>query len=191
MPKYSLAGSITRNRLESVCRASCEVTTTAMSSTPSPLKSPVRIGKASASTNCGPNCAEMIACTSFLVEASGAPCAIRFAQFGPQFVLAHAFPILTGDFNGDGVEDIAVVVTSHDALQTDSSRFRVIDPASEYFGIGDPKITSQFASQYPGGSRYLLITHGVGKEAWRVKEPKERFVVINVSFDRISIGHME
>ncbi|PYX99235.1 MAG: hypothetical protein DMG64_17695 [Acidobacteria bacterium] len=117
--------------------------------------------------------------------------AIISAQFGPQFVLAHAFPILTGDFNGDGVEDIAVVVTSHDALQTDSSRFRVIDPASEYFGIGDPKITSQFASQYPGGSRYLLIIHGVGKEAWRVKEPKERFVVINVSFDRISIGHME
>ena len=84
-----------------------------------------------------------------------------------------------------------MVVTSHDALETDSSRFRVIDPASEYFGIGDPKITSQFASQYPGGSRYLLIIHGVGKEAWRVKEPKERFVVINVSFDRISIGHME
>src|SRR5438094_684934 len=191
MPKYSLAGSITRNRLESVCRASCEVTTTAMSSTPSPLKSPVRIGKACASTNCGPNCANLIAQGAPEASTKNEVQAIISAQFGPQFVLADAFPILTGDFNGDGVEDIAVVVTSHDALQTDSSRFRVIDPASEYFGIGDPKITSQFASQYPGGSRYLLIIHGVGKEAWRVKEPKERFVVINVSFDRISIGHME
>jgi hypothetical protein len=92
--------------------------------------------------------------------------ALISTQFGPQFVLAKA-------------------------LQTDSSRFRVIDPSSEYFGIGDPKITSQFASQYPGGSRYLLIIHGMGKEAWRVKEPKERFVLINVNFDRISVGHME
>lgn len=117
--------------------------------------------------------------------------AIVSAQFGQQFVLAPSFPILTGDFNGDGVEDIAVVVTSRDALQTDSSRFRVIDPSSDYFGVGDPKITSQFASQYPGGSRYLLIIHGTGKEAWRTKEPRERFVVINISFDRISVGHME
>ncbi|PYX84987.1 MAG: hypothetical protein DMG68_19010, partial [Acidobacteria bacterium] len=116
--------------------------------------------------------------------------AIVSAQFGTQFVLSQAFPILTGDFNGDGVEDIAVVVTSHGALQTDSSRFRVIDPSSEYFGIGDPKITAQFASQYPGGSRYLLIIHGLGKDGWRAKEPKERFLLINVNFDRISVGHI-
>jgi hypothetical protein len=116
--------------------------------------------------------------------------AIIAAQFGPEFVLAQSFPVLTGDFNGDGVEDVALVVTSHGAIQTDSSRFRVLDPSSEYFGIGDPKITSQFASQYPGGSRYLLIIHGIGKEAWRVKEPKERFVLINMNFDRISVGHL-
>jgi len=117
--------------------------------------------------------------------------AIISAQFGPQFVLSQSFPVLTGDFNGDGVEDAAFVVTARGGLQTDSSRFRVIDPSSDYFGIGDPKVTTQFASQYPGGSRYLLIIHGVGKDAWRVKEPKERFVLINLSFDRISVGHIE
>ena len=117
--------------------------------------------------------------------------AIISAQFGPQFVIAQSFPILTGDFNGDGIEDAAFVVTSRGALQTDSTRFRVLDPSSDYFGVGDPKITSQFASQYPGGSRYLLIIHGIGKEAWRVKEPKERFVLINVNFDHISVGHIE
>ena len=112
-------------------------------------------------------------------------------QFGSEFVLAPSYPVLTGDFNGDGVEDIAVVVTSQAALQADSSRFKVLDPSSEYFGLGDPRITSQFASQYPGGSRYLLILHGMGKDAWRVKEPKERFVLINMKFDRISNGHFE
>ena len=132
--------------------------------------------------------------TLFAQPASEAPTAndmqaIISAQFGSEFVLLQKFPVLTGDFNGDGIEDVAVVVTSRDALQTDTSRFRVIDPSSEYFGLGDPKITSQFASQYPGGSRYLLIIHGVGKEAWRVKEPKECFVLINLSFDRIALGH--
>ena len=116
--------------------------------------------------------------------------AIITAQFGPEFVLAQSFPVLTGDFNGDGVEDVALVVTPKGALQIDSERFRVIDPSSEYFGLGDPKITAQFASQNPGGPRYLLIIHGLGKDAWRIKEPKERFVVINVSFDRISVGHV-
>jgi hypothetical protein len=117
--------------------------------------------------------------------------AIISAQFGPEFVLMQSFPILTGDFNGDGIEDVAFVVTARGALQTDSSRFRVIDPSSDYFGFGDPRITAQFASQYPGGSRYLLIIHGAGKQAWRVKEPKERFVLINMNFDRISVGHFE
>jgi len=117
--------------------------------------------------------------------------AIISAQFGTEFVPAQNFPVLTGDFNGDGIEDVAVVVMSRGALQTDTSRFRVIDPSSEYFGLGDPKITSQFASQYPGGSRYLLIIHGMGKEAWRVKEPKECFVLINLSFDHIAVGHVE
>ena len=116
--------------------------------------------------------------------------AIISEQFGSEFNPSPTFPVLTGDFNGDGVEDVAFVVTAKGLLHTDSSRFRVIDPSSEYFGIGDPKVTSQFASQYPGGSRYLLIIHGLGKDAWRVKEPKERFVVINISFDRVSVGHV-
>src|SRR4029077_13413126 len=76
------------------------------------------------------------------------------AQFGPQFVLLQNFPVLTGDFNGDGSEDAAFVVTSKGGVDVGNDRFHVIDPSSEYFGIGDPKITSQFASPYPGGPRY-------------------------------------
>lgn len=112
-------------------------------------------------------------------------------QFGSQFVLVQNFPVLTGDFNGDGSEDAVFVATSKSGLQIDSgTRFRVTDPSSEYFGLGDPRITSQFASQYPGGPRYLLIIHGNGKEGWHAKEPKGRFVLINVAFDRISLSHV-
>ena len=117
--------------------------------------------------------------------------AIIAAQFGSQFVIVPDFPALTGDFNGDGVEDVLVVATSHGGFDAESGRFRVLDPSSSYFGLGDPKITAQFASKYPGGPRYLLIIHGSGKDAWRAKEPKERFVVINLAFDHLSVGRVK
>lgn len=111
-------------------------------------------------------------------------------EFGSEFVLLPEFPVLTGDFNGDGSEDVVFAATSKTGLQVVSERFQVFDPSNDYFGIGDPKITSQFASPLPGGPRYLLIIHGAGKEGWHAKEPKARFVLINVVFDRLSIGHV-
>ncbi|MBV9436733.1 MAG: hypothetical protein JOZ44_11810 [Acidobacteria bacterium] len=116
--------------------------------------------------------------------------AIIDSQFGSQFVLAQGFPVLTGDFNGDGSEDVLLVVTSRDSIQVANERYHVLDPSSEYFGYEDPKITSQFASQYPGDPRYVLIIHGEGKDGWHAKEPKDRFVLINMTFDKLSIGHV-
>src|SRR3954462_10286889 len=117
--------------------------------------------------------------------------AIVAEQFGSQFVLMQKFPLLTGDFNGDGAEDALFVATSKGGFQGTSERYRVFDPSSEYFGIGDPKITARFASPYADGPRYLLIIHGNGKEGWHAKEPKARFLLINVSFDKLSVGHIE
>ena len=37
--------------------------------------------------------------------------AVISEQFGSQFVLVQNFPVLTGDFNGDGAEDAVFVVT--------------------------------------------------------------------------------
>lgn len=117
--------------------------------------------------------------------------ALVSAQFGPEFVLVKNFPVLTGDFNGDGIEDAAFVATSHGGFQADSGQFRVLDPSSSYFGLGDPKITAQFASKYPGGPRYLLIIHGSGSERWHAKDAKERFVIINLAFDHLSVGRIK
>ena len=113
------------------------------------------------------------------------------AQFGSHFQVLPDFPVLTGDFNGDGFEDAVFVATSHGGFQAESGQFRVLDPSSSYFGLGDPKITAQFSSKYPGGPRYLLIIHGSGKEGWHAKEPKDRFVVINLAFDHLSVGHFK
>jgi hypothetical protein len=116
--------------------------------------------------------------------------AIVSAQFGPQFVLLQNFPMLTGDFNDDGSQDAVFVAAAKGGLQGESGRFRLLDPSNEYFGVGDPKITQQFASSYPEGHRYLLVIHGSGKEGWRAKEPKEKFVLINLAFDHLSIGRI-
>ncbi len=113
------------------------------------------------------------------------------SQFGSHFEVLPEFPVLTGDFNGDGAEDAVFVATSHGGFQAESGQFHVLDPSSSYFGLGDTKITSQFSSKYPGGPRYLLIIHGSGKEGWHAKEPKERFVVINLAFDHLSVGHVK
>ncbi|HKR29563.1 MAG TPA: hypothetical protein VJT08_03765 [Terriglobales bacterium] len=112
-------------------------------------------------------------------------------QFGPEFEVVKDFPVLIGDFNGDGIEDAAFVATTHGGFQMQSGQFRVLDPASSYFGLGDPKITAQFASKYPGGPRYLLIIHGSGSEGWHAKNPKDKFVIINLAFDHLSVGHIK
>jgi hypothetical protein len=125
--------------------------------------------------------------------AAGVPADLQAAissQFGEGFTLAPAFPVLTGDFNGDGNQDAVVVVTSHDAIQATSSRYTVLDPQSDFFGISDLNISTQFANPYPGGRRYLLVIHGNGTQGWRSAQPKDRFMLINVPFDRIAIGHM-
>jgi hypothetical protein len=117
--------------------------------------------------------------------------AVISAQFGEEFVLLSGYPVLIGDFNGDGIQDAVFAATSKSVVQTISSRFKMLDPSSDFFGLGDTGITSQFASPYPGGPKYLLVIHGSGKDGWRAKEPKERFVLINLAFDHISVGHFE
>jgi hypothetical protein len=112
------------------------------------------------------------------------------AQFGDNFDLVAGTPVLTGDFNGDGVEDAVFVATTHSTLQPNPERYRMLDPTGDFFGIGDPAITSQFANPLPGRPRYLLIVHGVGKDAWRSKDVKERFVIINLAFDKLAVGHV-
>ena len=117
--------------------------------------------------------------------------AVVSAQFGEEFQLLRGYPVLIGDFNGDGIQDAVFAATSKSVVQTISSRFKMLDPADDFFGMGDTAITSQFASPYPGGPKYLLVIHGSGNEGWHAKEPKERFVLINLAFDHISVGHFE
>lgn len=114
-------------------------------------------------------------------------------QFGSEFTLVAGFPTLVGDFDNDGVEDLAVVARGKNPLiDADEHHFRVFDPYDEFFGVGDPKITSQFGSMDPEHKGLvLLIIHGADSDAWRAETPKAKFVIINLPFKQVAVKHVQ
>jgi hypothetical protein len=111
-------------------------------------------------------------------------------QFGATFAPAAKFCPLVADFDGDGVEDVALVATSKDPIPDSYAfKYQVADPYHAYFGMGDPRFTAGFRAD-PEHSHQLLIIFGSGKEAWRAATPKAKFVLINVPFDSVEVGRM-
>jgi hypothetical protein len=113
-------------------------------------------------------------------------------QFGDTFTIPAKFPtpLLTADFDGDGVEDVAIVANSKDPIPDSFAfKYQVADPYHAYFGFGDPRLTSSFRAD-PEHAHHLLVIFGSGKEAWRAATPKSKFVLINVPFDTLEVGRM-
>ena len=118
--------------------------------------------------------------------------AIVKQQFGETFTLPAKFPtpLITADFDGDGVEDVAIVANSKDPLPDSYAfKYEVADPYHAYFGFGDPRLSSTFRADAEH-SHHLLVIFGSGKEGWRSATPKAKFVLINVPFDTLEVGRM-
>lgn len=113
-------------------------------------------------------------------------------QFGSTCKLMPGPPQLKADLDGDGIEDLVVAARCTNPLmdQTEDN-FTVIDPYNSFFGYGDTKITTQFASEDPATrGLVLLVIHGTGPEAWRAATPKAKFVIINLPFRQIAVKKM-
>jgi hypothetical protein len=120
-------------------------------------------------------------------------------EFGPSFKVTplkpHSMPsrsdanvtpitYLTGDLDGDGMEDAVIVTQVKNALLDQQQfNYKVADPYNGYFGFGDPRITHQFATQEPEREHALLVVH-----SWRQTAPKAKFVIINLPFDSLSLS---
>jgi hypothetical protein len=114
-------------------------------------------------------------------------------QFGKTFALKPNFPtpLITADFDGDGVEDAAIVATSSEPFPDSFEfKYKVIDPYNAFFGLDNPAISAKFSAVDPSRNHYLLVIFGSGHEGWRAAVPKAKFVMINVPFDEISVGRM-
>lgn len=114
-------------------------------------------------------------------------------QFGDACSLDPQWKPMTGDLNGDGVEDLVVVARcTNPLIDQDEKNFRVIDPMNSFYGYGNPKITSGFGQTDPrlkGIS--LLIVHGTGADTWRTNQPQSKFVVINIAIKSASLKRMK
>jgi hypothetical protein len=114
-------------------------------------------------------------------------------QFGPTFTLPAKFPtpLITADFDGDGVEDAVIVADSSEPFPDSVGlKYKVIDPYNAYFGMGNPTVTASLSTLDPLRSHDLLIILGSRPEGWRAAVPKAKFVVINLPFDDIAVGRM-
>jgi hypothetical protein len=113
-------------------------------------------------------------------------------QFGATFKLPAKFPtpLITADFDGDGVEDVAIVASSKEPLPDSFAfKYQVSDPYHAFFGFGNPKITSSLSND-PEHTHDVLVIFGSGKDAWHAAAPKAKFVLINVPFDSLEVGRM-
>lgn len=100
-------------------------------------------------------------------------------------------PLLTGDLDGDGVEDAVIVVRFKNPLAGQVQyNYKVVDPYFTSHGYGNPKVTVEFQSADPRYNNMLLVIHGAGKEGWRADTPKEKFVIINLPFESLSLAPM-
>jgi hypothetical protein len=118
--------------------------------------------------------------------------AIVKQQFGDTFTLPAKFPtpLITADFDGDGVEDVAIVANSKDPMPDSYAfKYEVADPYHAYFGFGNPKYTSSFRAD-PEHNHHLLVIFGNGKEGWHAATPKSKFVLVNVPFDTLEVGRL-
>jgi hypothetical protein len=109
--------------------------------------------------------------------------------FGSTCTLMPGPHPLTADLDGDGIQDIVIVARcTNPLLDQDQDNFQLIDPYNAFFGYGNPRITSQFASEDPERrGLVLLIIHGDGPQAWRSPTPKAKFVIINLPFKQVMV----
>jgi hypothetical protein len=115
------------------------------------------------------------------------------SQFGDQFTMLPDVPPVFGDLDGDGVQDVVIAARcKNPMLDQGSYKFRVVDPYYDYYGFGDPRITTTFAEGDPSMRGLVtLIIHGAGPEAWRSKDPKAKYVIVNLPYRSISVRKLE
>ena len=88
-------------------------------------------------------------------------------EFGKEFTLVSEFGVMTGDLDGDGVEDAVIAARCRNPLLDEAEHnYTVLDPYMTFYGYGDPRVTVRFNEGDDPARRDLvvLIIHGAGPD---------------------------
>jgi hypothetical protein len=110
-------------------------------------------------------------------------------QFGDQFTILPDVPATFGDLDGDGVEDVVIGARcKNPMLDQGEHNYRVVDPLNDFFGYGDPRLTTTFSEGNPAlRGLVMLVIEGGGVEGWRSATPKAKFVIVNLPFRTMAV----
>jgi hypothetical protein len=144
----------------------------------------------------------LVFCAALLIPSFGqAPAALKIKvdndyvqrQFGKEFTIIPEIEPMYGDLDGDGVEDVVIAAHCKNPLPEQAEHnFTVVDPYYEFYGFGDPKVTTTFSEADPAlRGLMVLIVRGSGPDAWRSATPKAKFVLVHVPFRSITVKKMK
>src|SRR5258706_12043643 len=91
-------------------------------------------------------------------------------QFGREFTLLPELAPVFGDLDGDGVEDVVIAARCKNPMLDEAEHnYRVMDPYYDFYGYGDPRVTTTFKEPDPARRGVAgLIIHGAGPGGWAV-----------------------
>jgi hypothetical protein len=114
-------------------------------------------------------------------------------EFGNQFSLLPEIAPVFGDLDGDGVEDVVIAARcKNPMLDQAEHKYTVMDPYYDFFGYGDPRITTTFSEGDPAlRGLVVLIIHGSGPDGWRSATPKAKYVIVNLPYRTISVRKLQ
>ena len=105
-------------------------------------------------------------------------------EFGKTFTIVPGFAPVVGDFDGDGTQDLAVVVASKTPLVDELEfHYKAIDPYDAYWGWGNAHETVKFSATDAVATRYVAVVH-----SWQ--KPAAKFLVINLPFEKLTASRV-